>query len=216
MKVASEAKIDMVTFDGAGGGTAMSPVPMMNECSTPTVYLEAQVLKCIELLMGKGRYVPDIVMAGGFVNETQIFKSIAMSNLGNGPCVKAIAMARAPITAALKASYFTELAVKGELPKAFAKKYGEVPEQFFIVTPELKSEFGESFRDIPSGAIGVYTYYYNRLDIGLKQLLAAARKWRLDLLDRGDIASLSDRASKVTLIPTIEEIENDVIESILI
>ncbi|MDD2777523.1 MAG: FMN-binding glutamate synthase family protein [Methanocellales archaeon] len=215
MKVASEAKIDVVTFDGAGGGTGMSPVPMMNECSTPTVYLEAQVLKCMELLMSKGRYVPDIVMAGGFVNETQMFKSMAMSNLGNGPCVKAIAMARAPITAALKASYFTELAVKGELPLAFAKKYGETPEQFFIAAPELKSEFGDNFQDIPVGAIGVYTYYYSRLGVGLKQLLAATRKWRLDLIDRGDIASLSDRASKVTIIPTIEEIENDVMESIL-
>ena len=215
MKVASEAKIDAVTFDGAGGGTAMSPVPMMNECSTPTVYLEAQVLKCIEMLRNKGRYIPDIIIAGGFVNETQIFKSIAMSNLGDGPRVKAIAMARAPITAALKASYFTELAVKGELPKAFAKNYGDVPEQFFIATPELKNEFGERLKDIPTGAMGVYTYYYDRLGVGLKQLLAGARKWRLDLLDRGDIASLSDRASKVTLIPTIEEVENDVIESIL-
>jgi len=34
-------KIDAVTFDGAGGGTGMSPVPMMDECATPTVYLEA-------------------------------------------------------------------------------------------------------------------------------------------------------------------------------
>ncbi|MEM2851525.1 MAG: FMN-binding glutamate synthase family protein, partial [Candidatus Bathyarchaeia archaeon] len=37
MKLASEAKIDAVTFDGAGGGTGMSPVPMMDEMSTPTV-----------------------------------------------------------------------------------------------------------------------------------------------------------------------------------
>lgn len=42
MKVASEAKIDYITFDGAGGGTGMSPVPMMNEMGTPTVYLEAR------------------------------------------------------------------------------------------------------------------------------------------------------------------------------
>lgn len=34
MKVASEAKIDYVTFDGAGGGTGMSPVPMMDEMSS--------------------------------------------------------------------------------------------------------------------------------------------------------------------------------------
>ena len=35
LKCASAAKIDLLTFDGAGGGTGMSPVPMMNDCSTP-------------------------------------------------------------------------------------------------------------------------------------------------------------------------------------
>ena len=39
MNVAFEAKVDYITFDGAGGGTGMSPVPMMNEMCTPTVYL---------------------------------------------------------------------------------------------------------------------------------------------------------------------------------
>ncbi|TLM97329.1 FMN-binding glutamate synthase family protein, partial [bacterium] len=90
MKVASEAKVDAFTFDGAGGGTGMSPVPMMNEMSSPTVYLEAQVLKCVEILKRNGKHVPDISMAGGFMNETQILKAIAMSNLGGGPAVKAI------------------------------------------------------------------------------------------------------------------------------
>ena len=89
---------ERATFDGAGGGTGMSPVPMMDEMSTPTVYLEAQVLKCAEILRRKGRHVPDIVMAGGFIEETQMFKAIAMSNFGYGPYVKAILMARAPLT----------------------------------------------------------------------------------------------------------------------
>ncbi|MEM2321163.1 MAG: glutamate synthase-related protein [Candidatus Bathyarchaeia archaeon] len=70
MKVASEAKVDYVAFDGAGGGTGMSPVPMMNEQGTPTVYLEAQVLKCAQILRkkGKGKHIPDILMAGGFID----------------------------------------------------------------------------------------------------------------------------------------------------
>jgi len=70
MKFASEAKIDALSFDGAGGGTGMSPVPMMDEMSIPTVYLEALVLKCAQILKKKGRYVPDLVMAGGFIEET--------------------------------------------------------------------------------------------------------------------------------------------------
>lgn len=215
MKCASEAKVDLVTFDGAGGGTAMSPVPMMQECGTPTVYLEAQVLRCIELLKQKGKHVPDIAMAGGFVNETQIFKAIAMSNLGDSPCVKAIAMARAPITAVMKASYFVELAKEGRLPRAFADAYGAKPERFFIAAPKLRSSYGEGFKQIPLDAIGLYTYYFERLGTGLKQLMAGCRKWKLDLLGREDIASLSERAEEVTGISTVDKIEKDAIEDIL-
>jgi len=193
----------------------MSPVPMMNECSTPTVYLQAQVMKCIGLLKKKGRYVPDIAFAGGFVNETQIFKSIAMSNLGDGPHVKAIAMARAPITAVMKSEHFVELAKENKLPKSFADKYGTNPEQFFIMMSELEETYGARAKDIPPGAVGLYTYYVDRLGTGLKQLLAGSRKFKLDLLSRKDIASLSEVAAKVTGIPTLEEIENDAIESIL-
>ena len=215
MKCASEAKIDLITFDGAGGGTAMSPVPMMQECGTPTVYLEAQVLKCAEILKKKRKHVPDIAMAGGFVNETQIFKSIAMSNFGSGPYVKAIAMARAPVTAAMKASYFVELAEEKKLPKAFADYYGTEPERFFIAAPKLKEMYGNRYTKIPFGAIGVYTYYAERLKSGLKQLLAGSRKWKLNLIERGDIVSLSERAKKVTDIPMVEELESDVMKEIL-
>lgn len=216
MKLASEAKIDAVTFDGAGGGTAMSPVPMMQECSTPTVFLQAQVLKCAELLKKKNKYVPDIAMAGGFVNETQIFKSISMSNFGDGPYVKSIAMARAPITAVMKASYFTELAERNELPVAFEDNFGSKPEQFFLCTTELKEMLGKAFQKLPVGAIGLYSYYFDRIGTGLKQLMAGVRKFKLELLSREDLAALTEKASKVTSIPLIEEIETDQMKTILL
>jgi hypothetical protein len=215
MKCASEAKIDLVTFDGAGGGTAMSPVPMMQESGIPTVYLEAQVLRCAEMLRKKGKHVPDIAMAGGFVNEPQIFKSISMSNLGDGPHVKAIGMARAPVASVMKASYFVELAEKGKLPKQFAEAYGTKPEQFFIAAPKLKGVYGKRFKQIPPEAMGLYTYFSERLGTGLRQLMAGCRKWKLNLLGREDIASLSERAKKATGIPMIEELEADAVEQIL-
>jgi isopentenyl diphosphate isomerase/L-lactate dehydrogenase-like FMN-dependent dehydrogenase len=215
MKVASEAKIDYITFDGAGGGTGMSPVPMMDEMSTPTVYLEAQVLKCAEILKKKGRYVPDVVMAGGFINETQIYKSIAMSNFGNGPYVKAILMGRSPLTAVMKSSYFVELAEKGQLPKDFEEHFGNTPKKFFLSTVDLKARFGERFKEIPWEAVGLYSYLYDRIRVGLQQLLAGSRKWRLDLISRADIIALTERAAKVTGIPLPEESEADAIERIL-
>jgi len=218
LKCASLAGIDVVTFDGAGGGTGMSPVPMMNESGTPTVYLLAQVLECIRILRKKGKHIPDIVMAGGFINETQIFKAIAMSNLGdgNGPYVKAIAMARAPITAVMKSSYFTDLAAQGKLPRAFSDLYGGVPEQFFLATTKLKERYGDEVGNgIPWPAVGLYTYFVDRIGTGLKQLMAGCRKWRLDLLDRSDIAALTERASRVTGIPTIDEVAREAMANIL-
>jgi glutamate synthase domain-containing protein 2 len=41
VKYASDAKIDLLTVDGAGGGTGMSPWRMMNEWGVPTVYLQS-------------------------------------------------------------------------------------------------------------------------------------------------------------------------------
>ena len=215
MKVGSDAKVDYITFDGAGGGTGMSPVPMMNEMSTPTVYLEAQILKCAQILKRKGKYVPDISMAGGFISETQIFKSIAMSNFGDGPLVKAITMARAPLTATMKSSYFVELAEQGKLPRNFANLYGSEPKKFFIAAPELEKKYGEKFKDIPWPAVGLYSYLVERMGGGLQQLMAGTRKWKLDLINRDDLVSLTERASKVTGIPTPEELESDTLEQIL-
>ncbi len=215
MKLASEAKIEAVTFDGAGGGTGMSPVPMMDEMSTPTVYLETQVLKCAEILRKKGRYVPDIVIAGGFIKESQIFKAMAMSNFGEGPYMKAVLMARAPLLAVMKSSYFVELSKKGKLPRTFAERNGTTPDKFFIATPDLKATHGKRFKEIPWEAVGLYTYLNERIKVGLMQLMAGARKWKLELLDRNDLVALTERASKATGIPLVEEAEEDAIERIL-
>lgn len=215
MKWASEAKIDALSFDGAGGGTGMSPVPMMDEMSTPTLYLQALVLQCAQILKGKGKYVPDLVMAGGFIEETSIFKTIALSNFGGGPLVKAVLMGRSPITAAMKAGYFKQLAAEGRLPKSFTVKFGASPDKFFISTPELKAKYGDRFGEIPLESVGVYTYLMDRVGVGLKQLMAGNRKWNLNLLNRGDLMSLSTIATQVTGIPLAHEVENDVVKKIL-
>ncbi|MFH0897316.1 MAG: glutamate synthase-related protein [Candidatus Bathyarchaeota archaeon] len=216
MKAASEAKVSYITFDGAGGGTGMSPVPMMNEMSTPTVYLEAQVLKCCQILKKKGKYIPDIAMAGGFMNETQIYKTIALSNFGNSPYVKGVVMARSPLTSVMKCSYFEELGKEGKLPKAFTDKYGSLPEQYYNAFTELKTEYGaETVKKMPLPGIGLYTYLQDRIGIGLKQLLAGSRRFKLDLIDRTCLAALTERANKVTGILLLEDLDAEEMESIL-
>jgi len=216
MKMASDAKVEAVTFDGAGGGTGMSPVPMMDEMSTPTVYLEAQVLKCANILKKKGKFVPDLVMAGGFISEAQIYKAIALSNYGDGPLVKAVLMARSPLTAVMKSSYFAQLAKEGRLARTFADRYGTTPEKFFIAAPYLQEQLGERAKEIPWEAVGLYTYLHERLGVGLKQLLAGSRKFKLDLITRKELMALTERAAKVTGIPLAEEAEAEEMERILL
>ena len=217
MKAASEAKIDMLTFDGAGGGTGMSPVPMMNEMSTPTVHLEAQVIMAASILKKQGRFIPDICFAGGFTNESQIYKAIAMSNLGDGPLVKAVGMARAPLTAVMKSKHFTKLAEEGKLPKPFAQEYSSDPHSFFVRSGDVERAYPSKVlgKDIPWGAVGMNTFLEERIGEGLKQLLAGSRKFRLDLLERDDIASLSEYAAKVTGIETFDQMASRTIPGML-
>ena len=133
---------------------------MMDEMGVPTVYLEAQVIKCLQLLERKGRWVPDIVMAGGFINETQILKAIAMSNFGEKPYVKAAVIGRAILTAAMKAEYFVKLAMKGQVPKNFSSIYGEDPERFFAFLPELRAKLGDRVKAVSWGALGVFNSFW--------------------------------------------------------
>ncbi|MEM3386922.1 MAG: glutamate synthase-related protein [Nitrososphaerales archaeon] len=217
MKVASEAKLDYVCFDGSGGGTGMSPVTMMDEMGLPTVHLEAIVLRCAEILKKKGRYVPDIVMAGGFINESQIYKAIALSNFGDEPYVKAVLMARAPLTAVMKSSYFAELAKEGKLPHYFKDRYGDRPEQFFSGYAELSAKYNGNgtLNEIPWEAIGLYTYLTHRIGVGLQHLMAGSRKWRINLINRSNLVALTEFASRTTGIPLPEELDQQVIEQML-
>jgi hypothetical protein len=180
------------------------------------VHLEAQMLACASILKKKGKFVPDLIMAGGFVNETQMYKSIAMSNVGGAPLVKGIAMARAPILAAMKSQYFARQAAEGKLAKSFTDEYGAEPDKFFIQAQDLMKEYpGKKLgKDIPWGAVGLYTYY-DRLAIGLRQMMAGYRKFSLEVLDRSDIMSLTPYAAKVTGIPTIDEMAEKVMPGIL-
>jgi hypothetical protein len=115
----------------------------------------------------------------------------------------------------MKASYFKQLAQEGKLPKAFADRYGNTPEKFFIAAPELQAKYGERFKEIPWEAVALYTYLTDRIGVGLKQLLAGNRKWKLELINRNDLMSLSETAAKVTGIPMPHEAEKDAIEKIL-
>jgi glutamate synthase domain-containing protein 2 len=209
LKFSSLAKIDMLTIDGAGGGTGMSPWRMMNEWGIPTVEVEALTYNFADRLAKKGEYVPPITIAGGFILEDQIFKGLALG----APYVKAIGMARGPIAAAMVGKTIGSKIEGGQLPSSI-KKYGEGIEEVFITSSALKQRFGRDFKRLPAGAIGLYTYV-QRLSQGLKQLMSGTRKFALDYISRDDIFTLTRKASEVTGIKYVMDVDKDEVDEIL-
>ncbi len=207
VKFASEARIDLLTVDGAGGGTGMSPWRMMNEWGVPTVYLECLLYKFLKRLDGKGAFVPSCAIAGGIALEDHIFKALALG----APYIKAICMGRSTLTAAMVGKTQGQL-----LEKNYGKgeEYEEALLRTFIAAAELKEKYGERFKEIPTSAIAVYTYY-DRLTAGLKQLMAGGRKFALNFIDRNDLAALTREAAGVSEIPYVMEADMEEIEKIL-
>ena len=78
LKWGSEAKIDLLTIDGAPGGTGMSPWRMMEEWGMPSLYLHSAATEFADKLTAKGERVPDLAFAGGFSAEDHIFKALAL------------------------------------------------------------------------------------------------------------------------------------------
>ena len=91
IKWGANAKIDLLTIDGSGGGTGMSPWRMMQEWGLPSIYLHAAARDFCQVLADKGQRPPDIAFAGGFSSEDGVFKAIALG----APFVKAVCMGRA-------------------------------------------------------------------------------------------------------------------------
>lgn len=209
VKFASDAKIDMLTVDGAGGGTGMSPWRMMNEWGIPTIWIEALMHQYLDRLASKGCYVPPAVITGGFSLEDHVFKAIALG----APYVKAVGLARAPITAAMVGKTVGKMVSEGKLPSELAK-YGETVEQLFTASVKLKEIYGAKFEEIPTAAVGLYNYI-DRLNLGLQQLMCGARKFNLNYITRNDIVALSREAADITGIEYVMDADKAEVDSIL-
>lgn len=204
VKFSSQAKIDLLTVDGAGGGTGMSPWRMMNEWGIPTVYLESLLYNYLEQIRQQGEFVPNICMAGGFSLEDQVFKGFALA----APYVNAIGMARAPLTAVMVGKTLCKAAAEGKVPADIAKKYGTSREQIFNILYKLKDKYGSDTDKIPAGALGVYTYF-DRLQTGMQQLMCGSRKFALEYITRDDLVAMTKDAAEVSGIPFVMDADKD-------
>jgi glutamate synthase domain-containing protein 2 len=209
IKFASDAELDLLTIDGAGGGTGMSPWRMMNEWGIPTIYLEALAYKFAADLTARGKYVPHLAIAGGFSLEDHIVKAIAMGS----PFVKAVCLGRATMIPAMVGKNIRKWLSEEKLPPEI-RKYGQSIETIFVTAETLKAKYGKAYSKIPAGAIGMYTFA-DRLRLGLQQLMAGARKFSLQYLDRSDLVSLSKECAEVTGIPYVMESDMEEAERIL-
>lgn len=209
VRYCSAAGVDVLTVDGAGGGTGMSPWHMMNEWGVPTLYISALTYNYVHTLASKGKYVPDIILAGGFAFEDDIFKAIALG----APYVKAVGMARPPICAAHVGKLIAEQIKNNEIDRSI-ESYGKTMDEVFVLASKIKRLFSSHGKEVPPGAIGVYSYY-QRLSQGLRQLMCGARKFALEYLTRDDIVSLTREAADITGIRYIMDADREEAERIL-
>lgn len=188
LRIACETKVDMVTFDGAGGGSGYSPSKMMNEWSLPAVCLEDAVVRICDQLKAEKLSPPAIIMTGGFASEDQVFKGLAY---GDGH-ILGIGLCRASMAAAMTGKTIGEQIKTGNVPERF-KAYGSGVEEIFCDLPDLRALYGTKANEFPTGAIGVFSYL-NKIAFGVKHFAALNRKFNLDLLDKADLIPLTSEA----------------------
>ena len=174
IEIASNLGVDMITFDGAGGGSGYSPCKMMNEWSYPTVVLEKIVLDTLKKLP-KDSYKPAITMTGGFASEDQVYKALA---IGDGQ-VTHIGLCRATMAAAM-----------------VGKKVGKDSNDIFEDLPDIRAIYGKEANGFPPGAIGAFSYL-NKIAFGIKHFAALNRKFDLNHINKNDVIPLTNIAEKI-------------------
>jgi len=162
-----------------------------------------------EKLEKKGMRVPDLAIAGGFSTEDHIFKVLSMG----APYVKSVCMGRAfmiPGMVGKNIGYWIE----GKALPQTVSRYGKTPNEIFVCYDELAEKYGKEIKDIPLGAIGIYSIS-QKLKVGLQQLMAGSRNFNLSTISRKDVAALTEEAAKVSGIPHIMDAYREEAEKVL-
>ena len=220
IKFASDAGLDLLTVDGSGGGTGMSPWNMMETWGVPSILLHSKTYEYASILAARGKKVVDIAFAGGLAREDHIFKALALG----APFTKLVCMGRAVMIPGFVGSNIEGVlkpdrkkAVNGnwdELAPA-VKELGTTPEEIFAGYFDVQKKVGEEeMKNIPFGAIAMWTLA-DKLAAGLQQLMAGARKFRLSEISRSDIFSGNRETERETKIPFITDVLDEQAKAIL-
>mgnify|MGYP001824852310 CR=1 FL=1 len=220
IKFATDAKLDLLTIDGSGGGTGMSPWNMMQSWGVPSINLHAKAYEYASILAAKGQKVVDMSFAGGFALEDSIFKGLAMG----APFTKLICMGRAIMIPGFVGSNI-QGALKPEMKAQVNGHWAELPKTVRAVGNSAKEIFANYFdvekkvgkdemKNIPYGAIAFITLA-DKLACGLQQLLAGARKFNLKQITRNDIFAGNRETANETGITHVADANNESAKKIL-
>jgi len=220
IKLAGENDIDLLTIDGAGGGTGMSPWHMMQSWGVPSILLHSKAYEYAGILEEKGESVPDLAFAGGFAQEDHIFKALALG----APYSKLACMGRALMIPGFLGSNIQGVLqpekkekIGGnwdKLPKTVAD-FGSSPEEIFAGYYDVQKKVGkDEMANIPFGAIAFWTMT-DKLKAGLQQFMAGTRKFSLPSLSRDDLASGNRETEKETGIKFITDAMDEQARAIL-
>jgi hypothetical protein len=220
IRLASEAELDLLTIDGAGGGTGMSPWDMMEHWGVPPIFLHAKAWEYASLLAATGRKVVDISLAGGFARSSAIFKGLALG----APFAKLICMGRAMMIPGFLGSNIegvlkpaNKAKVNGnwsELPRSVSER-GNTPETIFSGWYDVQKRIGpEAMKELPFGAVAMWGMI-DKLSAGLQQLMAGARRFAISAVDRDDIAACNRETQRETGLGFVTEIGDEAARAIL-
>ncbi len=220
IKFATDAKLDLLTIDGSGGGTGMSPWNMMQSWGVPSINLHSKAYEYASILAAKGHRVVDMSFAGGFALEDHIFKALALG----APFTKMVCMGRAVmipgfVGSNIEGALFPDRRgeLRGhwsELPRT-VKQIGNSAKEIFANYFDVEKKVGkDEMKNIPYGAIAFYTLA-DKLACGLQQLMAGARKFSLNQVSRGDLMSGNRETSRETGIPHVSDVNDESAKKIL-
>jgi len=217
---ASEAGLDLLTIDGAGGGTGMSPWNMMESWGVPSVLLHAKAREYAAVWAASGHRVVDLALAGGFAREEHIFKALALG----APFAKLVCMGRAIMIpgflgANIEGALHPERreAVHGNwatLPPTVSV-LGSEPEKIFAAWHGLRQRLGDAeMARIPYGAVATCSLM-DKLGAGLQQLMAGARRFSTGAIARQDLVACNRETARETGIPFVTEAQDAIARRIL-
>ncbi len=220
IKFATDAKLDLLTIDGSGGGTGMSPWNMMQSWGVPSIHLHAKAYEYASILAAKGHSVVDMSFAGGFATEDHIFKALALG----APFTKLVCMGRAVmipgfVGANIEGALFPDRrgTVNGhwsELPKT-VQRVGNTAKEIFASYFDVEKKVGkDEMKNIPYGAIAFCTLA-DKLAGGLQQLMAGARKFSTSQITRHEIFSANRETALEIGVPHVSDINNESAKKIL-